>query len=90
MGSQAELDRMERGPSSHTKATFSGMTAFIGVLSLLITIISVATPHWGSYSPNGQSYFSAGKFWDGLGWFGIILGALKVNFDLWDKDKQSC
>ena len=72
MGSQAELDRMERGPSSHTKATFSGMTAFIGVLSLLITIISVATPHWGSYSPIGQSYFSSGKissgyfklFWD--------------------------
>ena len=61
MGSQAEMQRMERGPTSHTKATFSGMTAFIGVLSLLITIISVATPHWGSYSPIGQSYYSAGK-----------------------------
>ena len=70
MGSQAEMQRMERGPTSHTKATFSGMTAFIGVLSLLITIISVATPHWGSYSPIGQSFYSAGKvflvFWVSL------------------------
>ena len=84
MGSQAELDRMERGPSSHTKATFSGMTAFIGVLSLLITIISVATPHWGSYSPNGQLYASSGKyFWWVLGCFGFIwdyLGGFESQF----------
>jgi len=71
MGSQAEMQRMERGPTSHTKATFSGMTAFIGVLSLLITIISVATPHWGSYSPIGQSYYSAGlPSQDNTGHFG--------------------
>ena len=75
MGSQAEMERMERGPSSHTKATFSGMTAFIGVLSLLITIISVATPHWGSYSPKGQTYYAAGKnFAHGFCWvFGPIF-----------------
>jgi len=71
MGSQAEMQRMERGPTSHTKATFSGMTAFIGVLSLLITIISVATPHWGSYSPIGQSFYSAGlPSQDNTGHFG--------------------
>jgi hypothetical protein len=65
MGSPSEM--MEGiqgggGGSSHTKATFSGMTALIGVLALIVSIISVAVPHWGSYSPIGQQYFSAGKF----------------------------
>ncbi len=65
MGSPSEVEASgggQNGPSSHTKATFSGTTAFIGVLSLLITIISTAVPHWGSYSPVGQQFFAAGKF----------------------------
>ena len=85
MGSQAEMQRMERGPTSHTKATFSGMTAFIGVLSLLITIISVATPHWGSYSPIGQSFYSAGKVS-----FNLLLGSKALFWEELtsaDKDK---
>ena len=60
MGTQAEMEATS-APSSHTKATFSGTTAFIGVLALIINIISVAVPHWGSYSPGGVSYFSSGK-----------------------------
>ena len=82
MGSQAEMQRMERGPTSHTKATFSGMTAFIGVLSLLITIISVATPHWGSYSPIGQSYYSAGKVFSLFVYFWVSLGSILRVIDL--------
>ena len=61
MGNPAELEANQR-PTSQTKATFSGATAFLGVLSLIITIISVAVPHWGSFGPGGQSYFQAGKF----------------------------
>ena len=61
MGNPAELEANQR-PTSQTKATFSGATAFLGVLSLIITIISVAVPHWGYYSPAGQSYFQSGKF----------------------------
>ena len=61
MGNPAELEANQR-PTSQTKATFSGATAFLGVLSLIITIISVAVPHWGSFGLGGQSYFQAGKF----------------------------
>ena len=61
MGNPAELEANQR-PTSQTKATFSGATAFLGVLSLIITIISVAVPHWGSFGPGGQSYYQAGKF----------------------------
>ncbi len=46
--------------SSQTKATFSGLTALIGIIALIVAIISVAVPHWGSYAPIGQSYYSAG------------------------------
>jgi len=59
MGNPAELEANQR-PTSQTKATFSGATAFLGVLSLIITIISVAVPHWGSFGPGGQSYYQAG------------------------------
>lgn len=55
MGNPA-AERAAEGPSSHTRATFSGATAFIGVLTLLITIISAAVPHWGSYSPTNQFF----------------------------------
>ena len=61
MGNPAELEANQR-PTSQTKATFSGATAFLGVLSLIITIISVAVPHWGYFGPSGQSYFAQGKF----------------------------
>ena len=60
MGNPAELEANQR-PTSQTKATFSGATAFLGVLSLIMTIISVAVPHWGSYGPGGPAYFSSGK-----------------------------
>lgn len=60
MGNPA-AEQLNSGPSSHTKATFSGTTAFIGILALLITIISTAVPHWGSYQPAGQQFFSAGN-----------------------------
>lgn len=43
------------------KATFSGMTALIGVIALIIDIIAVAVPHWGYYSPGGPGYYRAGK-----------------------------
>jgi len=70
MGTQAEMEATS-APSSHTKATFSGTTAFIGVLALIINIISVAVPHWGSYSPGGVSYFSSGlPSQDNTGHFG--------------------
>jgi len=59
MGNPAELEANQR-PTSQTKATFSGATAFLGVLSLIITIISVAVPHWGTFGPGGQSYYQAG------------------------------
>ena len=61
MGSPSEMEA--NAPSSHTKATFSGATAFIGVLALIVTIISVAVPHWGSYGPNGFSYQAQGKLY---------------------------
>ena len=66
MGNPAELEANQRPTQTQghqeTKATFSGATAFLGVLSLIITIISVAVPHWGSFGPGGQSYYQAGKF----------------------------
>ena len=45
---------------SSTKATFSGMTSLIGVVALIVSVVSVAVPYWGFYSPAGASYFSAG------------------------------
>ncbi len=42
------------------KATFSGMTALIGVVALVVDIIAVAVPHWGYYRPgSGSLYFSS-------------------------------
>ena len=61
MGNPAELEASQR-PTSQTKATFSGATASLGVLSLIITIISVAVPHWGTYAPAGQLYYASGKW----------------------------
>jgi len=70
MGNPAELEANQR-PTSQTKATFSGATAFLGVLSLIMTIISVAVPHWGSYGPGGPAYFSSGlSSQDNTGHFG--------------------
>ena len=43
------------------KATFSGATALIGVIALVIDIVAVAVPHWGYYSPLGPGYYSQGK-----------------------------
>ena len=43
------------------KATFSGMTALIGVIALVVDIVAVAVPHWGYYSPLGPGYYSQGK-----------------------------
>ena len=43
------------------KATFSGLTALVGVVALVIDIISVAVPHWGRYGPAGVSYYASGK-----------------------------
>lgn len=50
-------------PSGHKpqKATLSGLTAFIGVVALIADIISVAVPHWGKYSPYGDTYFKIGE-----------------------------
>ena len=62
MGNPAEVEASQR-PASQTKATVSGATAFIGVVSLIITIVSVAAPHWGSYSPGGQRFFSSGMLY---------------------------
>jgi len=59
MGNPAELEASQR-PASQTKATFSGATASLGVLSLIITIISVAVPHWGTYAPGGSLYYQSG------------------------------
>ena len=49
------------GGSGGQKATFSGMTALIGVVALVADIVSVAAPHWGSYRPAGVSYVASGK-----------------------------
>ena len=62
MGRPSEAMENSR-PSSQNNATFSGATALIGVLSLVITVISVAVPHWGTYSPKGSQYFASGKSW---------------------------
>ena len=70
MGNPAELEANQR-PTSQTKATFSGATAFLGVLSLIITIISLAVPHWGYFGPSGQSYFAQGKFF--FFWFSKLF-----------------
>lgn len=70
MGNPAELEASQR-PTSQTKATFSGATASLGVLSLIITIISVAVPHWGTYAPAGQLYYASGfPSQDNTGHFG--------------------
>ena len=45
----------------NSKATFSGMTAMIGVLALIADIISVAVPHWGYYSPGGPGFYQTGE-----------------------------
>jgi hypothetical protein len=37
------------------------MTALVGVVALIVSVVSVAVPYWGFYSPAGASYFSAGK-----------------------------
>ncbi len=42
-------------------ATFSGMTAMIGVLALIADILSVAVPHWGYYSPSGPAFYQTGQ-----------------------------
>ena len=60
MGSPEDMEDAGQGPSSHTKATFSGTTAFIGVIALIITIIAVAVPNWGNYAPLGQAFAAAG------------------------------
>ncbi|CAB4054804.1 unnamed protein product [Lepeophtheirus salmonis] len=60
MGSHQEANDNEVSTSSGggggTNATISGSTASIGVLSLILAIISVAVPHWGSYFLGAQSY----------------------------------
>lgn len=37
---------------TQTKATIPGMTALASVAALLVSIISAAVPHWGSYGPH--------------------------------------
>ena len=75
MGNPSEVNGMNGGvggygPSGVTqaaryreqqKATFSGMTALIGVVALVVDIVAVAVPHWGYYSPLGPGYYSQGK-----------------------------
>ncbi len=46
---------------SQTNATFSGTTALVGVVALIVSVVSVAVPYWGFYAPAGASYFSAGN-----------------------------
>ena len=48
--------------SSHSKATFSGATACIGVITLILSIVSVAVPNWGIYGPKGQQSISNGNY----------------------------
>ena len=48
--SQMSSNNMPRS-SSHSRATFSGATACIGVITLILSIVSVSVPHWGVYSP---------------------------------------
>ena len=43
-----------------TKATFSGMTALVAVVALLLAIISAAVPHWGYYKPIGAQFYQTG------------------------------
>ena len=43
------------------KATLSGATALVGVVALIVNIIAVAVPNWGSYSPYGAGYYQSGK-----------------------------
>lgn len=70
MGRPSEIMEQSR-PSSQNKATFNGATALIGILSLILTIVSVAVPHWGSYSPQGSQYFASGyRIQDNTGHFG--------------------
>ena len=42
------------------KATFSGITALVGILALITDVISVAVPHWGRYQPASPAYYGAG------------------------------
>jgi len=65
--SQMSSNNMPRS-SSHSRATFSGATACIGVITLILSIVSVSVPHWGVYSPkagnlaNGYSSYQSGRF----------------------------
>jgi len=85
MGNPSEVNGMNGGvggygPSGVTqaaryreqqKATFSGMTALIGVVALVVDIVAVAVPHWGYYSPLGPGYYSQGlPSQDNTGHFG--------------------
>jgi len=65
--SQMSSNNMPRS-SSHSRATFSGATACIGVITLILSIVSVSVPHWGVYSPkagnlaNGYASSFTGRF----------------------------
>jgi hypothetical protein len=60
MDGQQHSGSSQTQSSGSTKATFSGMTALVGIFSLIISIVSVAVPYWGYYAPAGASYFSSG------------------------------
>lgn len=54
MGNPQEASEPSDRPQ---KATFSGATALIGVLALILSVVSVAVPHWGYYEPYGSGAF---------------------------------
>jgi len=57
MGTPAEAAAAGGVPQPRPqKATFSGMTAIVGVVALVVDIISVAVPHWGHYEPQSAYY----------------------------------
>ena len=42
-------------------ATFSGATALLAIIALILEIIVVAVPHWGYYQPKGAAYYASGE-----------------------------
>ena len=59
--SQMSSNNMPRS-SSHSRATFSGATACIGVITLILSIVSVSVPHWGVYSPKAGNLANGNLF----------------------------
>ena len=69
--SQMSSNNMPRS-SSHSRATFSGATACIGVITLILSIVSVSVPHWGVYSPKAGN-LANGKLFVYLPYIDILF-----------------